>query len=239
LWFEGGLGSSPLSVKLGPMGKNIGGSANVSWRFTDWDGQNLLHLAYFDKLLDFSKALVALVTADIECQVHGNTFFSVNVRLDTAAFAKPFYQYMILLDKARKVARHFGINPKWTVVAFDADAQETAHDLHAIFFEGGLVRKTPNVSISLKCRRKTFKFDVLARAKGSVPIAIASEYVYTLLGEEIEVGMLTHEYTTVKIDEKKSRKRRARKQRSNGDVELAVTGSKDTVRTIRPGDLSP
>jgi hypothetical protein len=120
-------------------------------------------------------------------------------------------------------------------VVFVRSRSELNHD-YAIFFEGGLVEKMPNVSMSLSCHRKTFKFDVLIQAKGLVPVAIASEWIYTILGEKIEVGRLTHEYTAVKIAKKKSKKKPG-KQRSNGNVELAVTGSKETVRTIRPGDL--
>jgi hypothetical protein len=63
--------------------------------------------------------------------------------------------------------------------------------------------------------------------------------VYTLLGEDIAVGTLTHDYTAVRIAERKSRRKRAGKRGSKGDVELAVTGSQDTVKTIRPGDLPP
>lgn len=237
LRFEGELRSSPLSIKLGPMGMNVGGSAYVNWKLTNWDGQNLLHMAFFDKLLDFSKALAASATTDIECQVHGNRFFSVNVRLDTGGFAKPLSDYLTLIDKARKVARRFSINPTWTFKTFDADSQETASDLYAIFFQGGLVEKMSNVSMSLTCRRKTFKSDVLTQAKGLVPVCIATEWVYTLLGEKIEVGKLTHEYTAVKIAKMKSKKKRTGKQRSHGGVELAVTGSNGTVRTIRPGGL--
>jgi hypothetical protein len=55
-WFDGGLRLSPLSIKLGPMGRKVGGSAKVNWKLTDWNGQNLLQLAFFDKLLDFSMA---------------------------------------------------------------------------------------------------------------------------------------------------------------------------------------
>jgi hypothetical protein len=235
--FEGGLVSSPLSIKLGPMGQDVGGSAKVQLNLTNWDGQNLLHLAFFDKLLDFSKALAASATTDFECQVHGNRFFSVSVRTDPGGFAKPLSEFLTVIDKGRKVARHFGVNPTWTFKAFDADSQETAQELHAIFFEGGLVQRMPNVSLSLTCPRKTFNSGLMAKAKGLVPVSIASDWVYTLLGEKIEVGKLTHEYTAVQLSEKKSRNKRVGKQRSNRVVEIALTGSQETVRTIRPGDL--
>ena len=63
--------------------------------------------------------MTASVTTDVECQVQGNTFFSVNVQLNTADFAKPFSDYMTLIDKARKVASRFGVSPAWTFKAFD------------------------------------------------------------------------------------------------------------------------
>jgi hypothetical protein len=237
LWFDGGLGSSPLSVKLGPIGEDVEGSVKLNWKLTNWDGQHLLHLAFFDKLFEFSKALAKSATIDVLCQVHGNPFFSVNLGLATVDYSKSFSEYMTLIDKARKIAFHFGINPSWTFKAFDADAQETARDLYAIFFGGGLVESMPNVSVRMTCQRSTFKFGVFAQVKGLVTVAIASDWGCTLLGDKIGLGKLTQEYTAVKIAEKKPKKKKGGNQRPKGDVVLMVIGSRDTVRTTRPGEL--
>jgi hypothetical protein len=64
------------------------------------------------------------------------------------------------------LARRFGVNPTWTFKAFDADSQATTRDLYAIFFDGGLVTKAPDISMTLACSRRTFQFDMLAQAKG-------------------------------------------------------------------------
>jgi hypothetical protein len=91
--------------------------------------------------------------------------------------------------------------------------------------------------MTVTLRRRTLRPDVLKQAKGLVPISIVTEWVYTLLGEKMEVGNLTHEYTAVQIALKKTRGKKGIRRGQKEGVRLAAKGSKDTVLTIRPGDL--
>jgi hypothetical protein len=238
LWFDGRLEASPLSARLGPMGRGTSGSMRVNWNLAHWDEQKILHLAYFDKLLDFTRDLADSAAADVQCQVHGTEFFSVTVPQNMGRVPEKLSLYMALIDKARKVAQRFGINPAWTVKTFDADSQQTARDLYALFFEGKLVRKTPNLTAKLTVSKTSFRPEVLKQAKGLVPLSVVSDWGATLLGEKFEIGTVTDEYTAVKLREKKVKSPVKGKQRSKSDLVLEVKGSKDTVRTIRPGDLA-
>jgi hypothetical protein len=237
LWFDGGLAESPLSVKLGPMAAKMGGSVEVNWKWDNWGGQTLLQLAFFDRLVKFFEALVASAATEVECQLRGTRFFFVSVPLNKGESVKMLAAYLDLLDKARKIAKRFAIDPIWTRHAFDAAALETAKELHTIFFEGGLVTKMPNVVINLQCHKETFRPDVLKRLEGNHPFYLSSTWGCNLLGQETEIGQLTQEFTAVKVAMKKVRKTKRKRTRSNKYVNLVVTGSKETVRTIRPGDL--
>ena len=237
LWFKGALASSPLSVTLGPMAANMGGSASLNWKLACWSSQYLLHLAYFEQLFEFCRAWLASSETEIHCQVHGNRFFSASVPLETGESAKLLAEYLTLLDKARKVAGKFGINPAWTPQAFDVDSRKNAFDLYAIFFEGGLVRKMPHVRIHIRVQKKGFRSEVLKKCKGPIPIYLSSIWEYMLLGEKIEVGRLTQEFTCVNLSKKEAPGKKRTKKLSPSRVHLLAVGTEDTVMTARPGDL--
>src|SRR5262249_55081933 len=122
-----------------------GGSVNMKWALGRWNGQRLLQLAYFDQLLGFCKALTASVQTELQCWRLGNCVLSLPVRLNKDEFVAPVTEYLAVIEKARKVAKRFGINPAWNLEAFDEEAAETAEELYGIFFEGVYVQKMPNV----------------------------------------------------------------------------------------------
>jgi hypothetical protein len=234
LRFAGGLDSSPLSLEVGPIAAKTAGRFTLHFDLTKWNGQPLLQLAYFDRVCHFAKAAMTAAHVQIDCLRHDECFFSITPPLLNTAFAAPFAAFLTLVDKARKVAKRFGINPAWTLQAFNQDAADTAEELSAIFFEDGFVQKMPNVKLDFKCRRKTFNFDTFQAMAGPVPVQVSSEYHYELMGEVINVGRLTHEFTAMTLALKDWT---AKKRAGRGDVQLVLQGTADTVRRIREGDL--
>ena len=165
LWFDGGLVNSPLTIKLGPVAPGIGGSLKPELDLHRWDGQPLMQLAYFDRLSEFLQALPKAASTIIECQRDGNCIFSVSLPLHELPFVVPLARYLNSLSNARKLALRFNVNPFWTVKAFDRDSQETADELHAVFFGNGCKRAMPNVRLKASCVRKSFRFDVVKQAE--------------------------------------------------------------------------
>lgn len=247
VWFEGGLGNSPLTIKLGPIASGIGGSVKMNLRLQRWDHQRLLQLAYFGRLHQFFQALPKSASTQVECQQDGNTVFAVTLPLQTTPFAAPFAEYIDTLFKARKVAERFQINPAWTFEAFDPDAQETAEQLYGIFFEGGWSQPMPRVRLTAHCVRKTFRFDRVQHAEKPGEIRVTSTCVYSFLGEKLEVGRLVHDYTemSVKAEDRRKqvnkakkgkgrKKAKAGKQRSGNDtVQIALVGTENTTMRVR------
>jgi hypothetical protein len=58
-----------------------------------------------------------------------------------------------------------------------------------------------------------------------------------LLGEKMDVGRLTHEFTSMNLSKKKTANRKRAKKSSAQRVHLLAVGTKVTVMTIRQGDL--
>jgi hypothetical protein len=184
-WFEGGLENSPLRVKLGPLGQEVAsGGCNFNITLARWEGQRLLHLAYFDRIYQFFKGLAQSAIGQAEGHVHGNSLFTANLPWNRPGFAVAFSRYLEFLHKARKVVQHVNVNPVWTFKAFDKDGQENVEQLYGIFFEGGWKEAMPKVELTAKCDRKTFRFDVAAQAEQPGFVRLVSHVIYPLLGGE-------------------------------------------------------
>ena len=249
--FEGGLENSPLRLKVGPLGQEVSnGGCNFNIALIRWEGQRLLHLAYFDRLYQFFKGVAQSECGQVEGHVHGNSLFEANLHWNCPEFGVAFSRYLDCLDKARKVVQHVNLNPVWTFKAFDRDAQENAEQLYGIFFEGGWKKAMPNVKLTTKFARKSFRFDVAAQATKPGIVRLVSHVIYPLLGEKIDVGTLAQEYTEMSVklldgqsksDKPKvaGRKSGKKKPRAGGDdalVAVALVGTESTVLTRRRPD---
>jgi hypothetical protein len=247
LWFDGSFANSPLTIKLGPIAPDMGGSVQVNLNFHRWDGQPLTQLAYFDRLQSFFQALPQSASTTVECHIDGNLVFSVTLPLQDQPFAIPLGCYLETLSKARKVAQRFNVNPTWTVKSCDLDTLETADELYAIFFGTGWTKPMPNVQLKGSCSSKTFRFDVAKQAKKPGFVRLVSDCTYIFFGEKIEVGKLALDYTemSVKATNKKhpatrrqTKKGRRVKSRDNhpsrkDTVEVVLIGSNATVMSVR------
>jgi len=242
LWFEGKFTNSPLTIKLGPLAKGIGGVVTLNLNLHKWDGRPLNQLPYFDQLYQFFHTLPKSTETEINCQQDGNQVFSVTLPMEKQPFAEPFAHYLTALSKARQVAQRFNVNPAWTVEAFGREAQEDAEQLYAIFFQDGWIKRMPNVKLTASCIRKTFRFDVARQARKPGLMRLTSPSTYLFLGETIEVGQLVEEYTdmSVKIIRRKPRplkgKGKGRKKKKGGinasrsrTVKIVLVGSQKTI----------
>ncbi len=245
LWFEGELVNSPLTIKLGPLAQGVGGSVKLDLNLDKWDGQPLSQLAYFDRLYHFFHTLPHSTESEINCQQDGNQVFSVTLPIQKQPFAGPLAHYLGILSKARKVARHFDVNPTWTVESFDQENQENAEQLYAIFFEDGWRQPMPNVRLTADCIRRTFNSDAARQATKPGFLKLISDCKYMFLSEEIEVGRLVQDYSnmSIRIMDKKRRpaKRKAKGRKKKGKVsnvfrrrtvKIALVGTKKTVMRI-------
>jgi Domain of unknown function (DUF4365) len=247
LWFKGELTNSPLAVVLGPIAIGAGGSLQVNFNFQRWDGQRLKHLAYFDRLHSFFRALPTCVTTTIECERDGNTVFSVTMPFRSEPFLEVIAVYLEILWRARRVAEHFEINPVWTFEAFDRDEQDTAEQLYAVFFGSGWSQANPGVKLTTRLVGESIRRDVLKEAVKPIPVKLASDHTCTFMGEKLELGRLVFEYTEMSVcvknnqeaEQNAERAKLQKKQKSastssHGDtIEVTFIGNESTMKCIR------
>jgi hypothetical protein len=233
LWFRGGLEQSPLTVTMGPFSPNIGGALSVDLRPAKWEGQRLLHLAYFDAIYQFVQDLRNAKQIEVAYQQLGNRCHLTTSALQSSLIPESFADYIVLLHKARKVAERFAIDPVWTLQAFDIDSRETAQQLYGVFFEDGWREATPSISFPATLERRTFRFECVEPGK-PVWVRIVASVTASMLNETFDVGPLIREFSDVTL---------AVSDQTKGEndslVEVVATGSPETVMTIRkagPGE---
>ena len=195
--FHGEWPNSPLAISLGPLAKECSGTLKLSWTPSRWDGQKLSRLAYFDRLNEFVAALPKAAFAEIECLQDGNCLFAASVRWQEHSFVTQLARYFEILGKARKVGKRLAVDPQWTASAFDEDAQETAEQLYAVFFEDGWNQPVPKVKFRVEFEPESFRHDLLIESQSPEIITITSEASYKLFGESVDAGRLVHTFTDV------------------------------------------
>lgn len=236
--YRAGLSSSPFLLEIGPITDKSAGPVCMTLRVSEWDGQLIRHLAYFDKLFDLFCALERAGTTTIDCHHRGNLVFGGTLSKPSGASFAGYLGYLRLIHKARAVCTHFGINPDWSVSAFDRDTREMVEQLHAILFEGAWKASRPNVELTATLKAETVNYDALKSTKEPALVVFSglSDDKWELLGKELNVGRLVYELTDVRAalaDIGPTGKE---------DVPVKFTGTESTKMTIRvagPDDLRP
>jgi hypothetical protein len=165
----------------------------------------------------------------IECHHRGNVAFSGKLSKPTDASFSAYLGYLQLIHKARAACAHFGVNPAWSVAAFDRDTREKVEQLYAVLFEGGWKASRPRVKLTAALNGKTINYDVLQSTTkpGLVAFTGLSDNTWELLGEELNVGRLVYELTDV------SAVLAGADPNGEGDVPVKFTGTDKTTMAIR------
>ncbi len=244
LWFDGEVANSPLSLRMGPVAPNIGGSIQINLELQKWDGQPLTKLGHFDRINRFYQALPNSESMLVQFQQDGNEVFSIKQPVGREPLVTQAAGYLEALWKARQVAKKFQVEPTFKLDDCDDDALNTAEELYAIFFEDGWTQRTPSVRFTADCIRETFIFDAVEQIRESRFVTLTSTGSYPFFGETIEVGRLSHCYSDVLVQviddgspasiAAPKRKKPKKGSASNASkVKIAVVGSKDSVLRIR------
>jgi hypothetical protein len=250
LWFSGELCASPLTVKFGPVAPNCGGAFSFHLDPQRWNGQHILRLAYFDRLLEFVQSMSSAASIKAQCEDHGNVVFTATMPLETQPFAIGFCKYLQTLAKGRKVCSRVNVNPVWTIATFDRDAQETFEELDAIFSGAGYSKPSPKLRLKLGCVSHTLSPHLVLPSKKPEHFMIVSTMTYSFMGESVEVGTVRYEFTEVlarmndstsrgrqsQVMQKRRRKVSAIPQR-NAKCELLLIGTPNTVVNARLADV--
>lgn len=201
-WFDGALGNSPLTLRIGPMAPGLGGSVQLNVSLRRWDGQRLRQLAYFNRVLEFFQAVPKSGMTEVECHQDGNRVFAAAVPLHTVGQCTDMADYFDVIGMARAVAEKLSVNPVWTQEGFDTDTWDTVQQLHALFFSGGWTQPMPEVCVELGRVDKAIKFDAETHSTQPGNARLVSDCTCLFLGEKIPIGVLVFDYTEVTLRSK-------------------------------------
>ncbi len=201
-WFDGALGNSPFTIRIGPIAPDLGGSVQLNLNLRRWDGQRLGQLAYFDRVHAFFQAVPKSVVTEVECLQDGNRVFAVAVPLHTIEQCTDMADYLDVMKMARAVAEKLSVNSVWTQKGFDADTWDTLQQLHALLFSGGWTQPTPSVHVELGRVDKTIKFDTDTKSTQPGDARLVSDCTCQFLGEQVAIGVLVFDYTEVTLRSK-------------------------------------
>lgn len=199
---EGGLGEqhfrsdqadAPLSIELGPI-TNGKGRVHFHSDPAVWEGQPLLLASYFQSTMCFVQTLLEYKRFAVECRWQGNTVFAAAGALDGVRDGGEFLAVMRTMEKARQVARHYGISPihPGSALFNDGPAAEV-EVLYDIIFNGRHEFEADHdFNVTLRRSTETGAPDWIA-TQHTLELYTEEDFCLPFMGRKLPVGPLVIE----------------------------------------------
>jgi hypothetical protein len=101
----------PFTVELNPIAIDKPTGLRINITPAVWLGQQLLLASYFDTSLAFFNTFLKSFRFAVEMYYQDNWCFRFEAGTEGLEKLKPIVEMIGILDKARKIAKHFGLNP--------------------------------------------------------------------------------------------------------------------------------
>lgn len=190
--------NAPIRLSADRIVPSESGSLKFRLEFREWDNRPILLLPYFDQLQPFLESMEETAKIDFEMYLDGNRIFFSNCHSLQIEHSTFIVRLVKCLRKARKIFQHVGKNPTWSFAQFNVDFCDTVETTYALLFEGAEIRNEPHVSFHIDCVRKTFQQEVIDQGRGTAGfLRLTSPLTAKLLGCEIALGDVHHDYTEV------------------------------------------
>ena len=199
--FTSRLQQSPFSVEFGPIAQGKGGSVRIHGDPIVWKGQRLLLASYFDLTQRLFTAQVEHKRLVVECRWQGNLIFKVTVRLEDIERSRPFVAFLEIIDKARRIARHFSLDPVYSednlsgeealsqiVVAYDVVFNNSHH------YDPG--NHTINITLP---KSEAARMNNMDRELHDLTLYTDKDFKLPFMGVELPVGQLAVEATNTNM----------------------------------------
>ncbi|VTS05343.1 Putative uncharacterized protein OS=Desulfotomaculum carboxydivorans (strain DSM 14880 / VKM B-2319 / CO-1-SRB) GN=Desca_0945 PE=4 SV=1: DUF4365 [Tuwongella immobilis] len=193
---------SPVEFEFGPLTQGKGGSVKIRGDSNVWKDQPLRLASYFELTHRLFTALVEHNRLIVECHQQGNLIFKVTMRMDNLEKIRPFVNFLDVLDKARKVARHFNLNPVYSEEIWkdDESVDEIITAYNVVFNNSHQVNPENHVitvTFTKSEAEKIVKQDVdLAGLK----LYTSVDFKLPFMGNQLALGRLAVEATNVRMD---------------------------------------
>lgn len=224
LRFKSAPSKLPVCIET-PALHESGGSLQLKFPLSVWDGSPILHLPYFDRAYAFFAAMVRCSYLKTEFHIDGNLLAEGKLSTFHMPKAESIEQLVASLSKARKVFRHANLNPIWSLSRFDEDFFDTVNLVHALLFEDGIRKPLPDHSFTIPIKRNTLNEDVLKEPPKPALLRLSSESKAVILDQEIQLGTVSDDYNDVMIQQ-------VNPSESNGAVEIEIRTTASTIHSM-------
>ena len=230
--FRSNQPNAPYTLEFGPIAQGKG-KVHFHADPTVWQGQPLLMASYFEPTLAFFEALVQHGRLGFDCQWQGNPILSGTGTMGELRGFGDFVYIMGIMNKARKIARHFGINPIFTGHnVFDDEPLRQVETLYDIVFEGRHECEPRNdFNLTMRLLEMSKKSDLI-EGPHKLELYTSEEFCLPFMEEQILVGRLAIEVPSA-IIAMSSHELTERLASTDELVQLRYTCSEGTGWSIR------
>lgn len=208
--FTGKLMNSPLTLS-GELSfdKLSHGRVNITFDYKNWSGQNILHLGYFDKLKRFFNYLKKEKFIAFSIERDGNSLLKLQFDSEmTRDILSQFFPSIEILEKARIVCEHLGVNP--VLPEYDQIKEcdfEQIDLIHKIITDGKYEIPMPNARASATFKvpnENLSKFN--DNAENSILKLCPQEPSIDIFGTKSSRYVILHTITNVKFSDESLQK---------------------------------
>lgn len=199
--FQSSPKNCPFTVQFGPIGPNLGGAIHFSADPAVWINQRLRTASYFEKTYALFKNLLDHSRIRVEGQKDGNRFFNVTAEMTDMEVFRPFVRFLEIMQKARRVAEYFKIDPICT--SENMNGENPLGDIeitHDVLFEGGYHYKYTNVSVNVTfLKSQAARITEEERELHDLILFTGQDYGYKFMDIPIRMGELAICLTDAKL----------------------------------------
>jgi hypothetical protein len=238
---EAALPRSPFRAKLTL--KNIGDAVpvpppgwTISFAVSEWAGQQLLYLSYFDQIASFLRAVDAGHAMQLEIQIDGNRVcaLSSNPSPSQLVRLRELAAFVAIIGRAREVAKKGGINPTFPK-DFTAELAEAVDELHWALFSAGAPLPAKGMVITTVSNRSAVQ-RLLEQppddgCTGALRLERENEPI-DFMGERFCPGALIYEMTHFGLATPLDELRKQLESSNVDEFELKWVGAAEAVRTV-------
>jgi hypothetical protein len=232
--FDGSLSGSPFSLKISSITPaELKQPFQIQFEIDPkkWNGQKLLHLAYFEQLSDFFSSWSEQQSVKIAFNIQGNRVLSGQCTAECPEFIKEFSAFASGLSKLRKVTRVLNLNPTFEIQNVAHDFIQDVEQLYGLLFQNGWEGPRPNVSMTATCKTKTLNREVLRTATAPGTVQVKTALIYRLFETEYRVDDVEQTFTHARLVEIPDIHKSTRKPKGKGQstVLIKMIGNEETT----------
>ena len=117
--FSGCWPKAAIKVTFGPVRRNERIRMGFDFSLHHWNGQPLCRLPHFDRTVDIIVKMAGAANLVTTFSCDGNELVSLRKPIDTPPIPAQLIRDLMLMKKAREVAKRIGINPLWDSTVLD------------------------------------------------------------------------------------------------------------------------